>query len=34
VDMLDGSPVIDIKPYLSSVPPDELRRGWIGEVGG
>src|SRR4029079_7183253 len=22
VDMLDGTPVLDIKPYLSSVPPD------------
>jgi tRNA-Thr(GGU) m(6)t(6)A37 methyltransferase TsaA len=32
VDMLDGTPVLDIKPYLSSVPPDELRRGWVAEV--
>ena len=32
VDMLDGSPLLDIKPYLSSVPADELRRGWIDEV--
>ena len=32
VDMLDGSPILDIKPYLSSVPPDELKRGWIAEV--
>jgi tRNA (adenine37-N6)-methyltransferase len=29
VDMLDGTPILDIKPYLSSVPPDELRRGWL-----
>lgn len=29
VDMLDGSPVLDIKPYLSSVPAAELRRGWM-----
>lgn len=29
VDMLDGTPVLDIKPYLSSVPPEQLRRGWI-----
>ena len=29
VDMLDGTPILDIKPYLSSVPPDELRRGWM-----
>jgi tRNA-Thr(GGU) m(6)t(6)A37 methyltransferase TsaA len=33
VDMLDGSPVLDIKPYLSGIPAEELRRGWIGEVG-
>jgi tRNA-Thr(GGU) m(6)t(6)A37 methyltransferase TsaA len=32
VDMLDGTPFVDIKPYLSSVPADELRRGWIDEV--
>jgi tRNA-Thr(GGU) m(6)t(6)A37 methyltransferase TsaA len=32
VDMLDGSPVVDVKPYLSSVPPDRLRRGWLDEV--
>lgn len=32
VDMLDGSPVLDIKPYLSSVPADELRRGWLEEA--
>lgn len=29
VDMLDGTPVLDIKPYLSSVPVDELKRGWL-----
>lgn len=29
VDMLDGTPVLDIKPYLSGVPPGELRRGWL-----
>jgi tRNA-Thr(GGU) m(6)t(6)A37 methyltransferase TsaA len=29
VDMLDGTPVLDIKPYLSSVPHKELRRGWL-----
>lgn len=33
VDMLDGSPVLDIKPYLSNVPPDQLRRGWMDEAG-
>lgn len=29
VDMLDGSPVVDLKPYLSSIPPERLRRGWL-----
>ncbi len=32
VDMLDGTPILDIKPYLSSVPPTDLRRGWIAAV--
>jgi tRNA-Thr(GGU) m(6)t(6)A37 methyltransferase TsaA len=32
VDMLDGSPILDIKPYLSSVPAEELRRGWVAEA--
>lgn len=32
LDMLDGTPVVDIKPYLSNVPPDRLRRGWLEEV--
>lgn len=32
VDMLDGTPVLDIKPYLSSVPAGELARGWVAEV--
>lgn len=29
VDMLDGTPIVDIKPYLSSVPADRIRRGWL-----
>ncbi len=29
VDMLDGTPVLDIKPYLSSIPENEIRRGWM-----
>jgi tRNA-Thr(GGU) m(6)t(6)A37 methyltransferase TsaA len=33
VDMLDGTPILDLKPYLSNVPPEELRRGWLAEVG-
>jgi len=32
VDMLDGTPILDIKPYLSTVPPDALRRGWLAEA--
>ncbi len=32
VDMLDGTPILDIKPYLSSVPPELLRRGWVAEA--
>lgn len=32
VDMLDGTPILDIKPYLSSIPPDQLRRGWLAEA--
>jgi tRNA (adenine37-N6)-methyltransferase len=32
VDMLSGTPVLDIKPYLSSVPGDRLRRGWLAEA--
>jgi tRNA (adenine37-N6)-methyltransferase len=32
VDMLDATPVLDIKPYLSSIPPERLRRGWLAEA--
>lgn len=32
VDMLDGTPLLDIKPYLSSVPAEDLRRGWLAEA--
>jgi tRNA-Thr(GGU) m(6)t(6)A37 methyltransferase TsaA len=32
VDMLDGTPILDIKPYLSSVPAESLRRGWLAEA--
>ena len=34
VDMLDGTPVLDIKPYLSSIPEEKLRRGWLAEAEG
>ena len=32
VDMLVGSPIVDIKPYLSSIPADQIRRGWLAEA--
>jgi len=32
VDMLDGTPIVDIKPYLSSVPTADIRRGWLAEA--
>ena len=32
VDMLDGTPVLDIKPYLSNIPDEKLRRGWLAEA--
>lgn len=32
VDMLDGTPILDIKPYQSSVPAEKIRRGWMEEA--
>jgi tRNA-Thr(GGU) m(6)t(6)A37 methyltransferase TsaA len=32
VDMLDGTPILDIKPYMSGVPRERLRLGWFGEA--
>src|SRR5215471_2399535 len=32
VDMLEGTPILDIKPYLSSIPEPELKRGWLAEA--
>ncbi len=32
VDMLDGTPLLDLKPYMSSIPPESLRRGWLAEA--
>ena len=29
VDMLDGTPILDIKPYLSSISAEKIRRGWM-----
>jgi len=32
IDMLDGTPVLDVKPYLSSIPEEKLKRGWRDDV--
>jgi tRNA-Thr(GGU) m(6)t(6)A37 methyltransferase TsaA len=32
VDMLDRTPILDLKPYLSSVPIDQVKRGWLAEA--
>jgi tRNA-Thr(GGU) m(6)t(6)A37 methyltransferase TsaA len=32
VDMLDATAILDIKPYLSSIPEEKLRRGWLAEA--
>lgn len=32
IDMVDGTPILDIKPYLSNVPEAELKRGWLAEA--
>ena len=32
VDMLDATPILDLKPYLSSIPAESLRRGWLAEA--
>ena len=32
VDMLDGTPILDLKPYLSSISEEKLRRGWLAEA--
>jgi tRNA-Thr(GGU) m(6)t(6)A37 methyltransferase TsaA len=32
VDMINGTPILDIKPYLSSIPVERLRRGWLAEA--
>jgi tRNA-Thr(GGU) m(6)t(6)A37 methyltransferase TsaA len=32
VDMLDGTPVLDVKPCMSSIPAEKLRRGWLAEA--
>lgn len=32
IDMLDSTPILDIKLYLSSIPAENLKRGWLAEV--
>ena len=32
VDMLDGTAILDIKPLLSAIPDERLRRGWLAEA--
>lgn len=32
VDMLDGTPILDLKPYLSNVPAESMKRGWLAEA--
>jgi len=32
VDMLDHTPILDIKPYLSNVSPEHLKRGWLADA--
>ena len=34
VDMLDASPILDLKPYLSSVPIEDVSRGWLDDAEG
>jgi tRNA-Thr(GGU) m(6)t(6)A37 methyltransferase TsaA len=32
IDMIDNTPVLDVKPYLSSIPAGHIRRGWLAEA--
>ena len=32
VDMLDRTPILDIKPCLSAIPAEQLKRGWLAEA--
>jgi len=32
IDMLNATPILDIKPYLSSIPAKDLKRGWLEEA--
>jgi tRNA (adenine37-N6)-methyltransferase len=32
LDMADGTPILDIKPYMSSIPAESLRLGWLADA--
>lgn len=32
IDMLDASPILDIQPYQSSIPMEQVRRGWLADA--
>ncbi len=32
LDMLNGTPILDIKPYMSAIPTEKLRLGWFAEA--
>ncbi len=32
LDMVDGTPILDIKPYMSSIPAEKLRLGWFAKA--
>lgn len=32
IDMLDGTPILDIKPYMSGIATEKLRLGWLAEA--
>src|SRR5271166_2877741 len=32
IDMLDGTPILDIKPYMSTIPAEQLKLGWFAEA--
>jgi tRNA-Thr(GGU) m(6)t(6)A37 methyltransferase TsaA len=32
LDMVDGTPILDLKPYLSGPAPESIRRGWLAEA--
>lgn len=32
IDMLEATPILDLKPYLSNVEPERLRRGWLADA--